>query len=68
MLEYRGLLASLIRSREFWLCGLAVIPSVLFLLIPDFPASLGIALDVLFIVLLTTILHDVGRRGGRTAG
>jgi hypothetical protein len=45
-----------------------MIPSVLALLIPDFPASLAIAFDVLLIVLLAVIVHDGGEREERTAG
>jgi hypothetical protein len=68
MLRYRGLFAALVRRWEFWLCGLAMIPSVLALLIPDFPASLMIALDVLMVVLLAAIVHDGGEREERTSG
>ena len=68
MLRYRDLFAALIRRWEFWLCGLAMIPSVLALLIPDFPASLTIALDVLLIVLLAAIAQDGGGRDARAPG
>lgn len=68
MHQYRDLFSELIRRWEFWLCGLATIPSVLALLIPDFPASLTIALDVLLIVLMAAIVQDGGERQERTPG
>ena len=65
---YHDLFSTLIRSWEFWLCALATIPSVLALLIPDFPASLTIALDVLLLVLLASFLHADGECGSASRG
>ena len=68
MHRFQNRSAMLIRSWEFWLCVLATIPSVLALLIPDFPASLTIALDVILIILLASLLHADGERGDARRG
>ena len=48
----------LFTSRKFWIALLAVIQTVLFQFVPDFPQTVWISIDALAAVLIATIAHE----------
>jgi hypothetical protein len=60
--------SSLVRSRKFWLAMFAVVQSILFQFVPDFPQEVWLSIDGLVAVLIATIaIEDAAekRAGGQ---
>jgi hypothetical protein len=51
-------LRELLRSRLFWLCGVALVQGILFLLFPRLPASLEVVFGSALIVLLVGVVNQ----------
>ena len=57
----------LIRSRKFWLAVVAVIQTVVFQLLPDFPDAVWQAINVILLWLIGTIaVEDAAWKIGRS--
>ncbi len=57
----------LLHSRKFWLAVIAVVQTLLFSLVPNFPSEIWLAIDVLLGVLITAIaIEDIGAKLGGT--
>lgn len=50
-----GVLESLLKSRKFWIALFGVVQTVVFAFLPDFPAAVWAAIDVLVVTLITMI-------------
>ncbi len=55
----------LLRSRKFWLAVVAVIQTVVFSLIPDFPDEVWAAINVILLWLIGTIAAEDAAGKGR---
>ena len=62
-------LESLWRSRKFWLAVVAVVQTVVFALIPDFPDAVWAAINVILLWLIGTIaVEDAAEKGRKGEG
>jgi uncharacterized membrane protein HdeD (DUF308 family) len=69
--SFRGVLESLRHSRKFWLAVAAVIQTIVFYLLPDFPDDLWQAIDGLIAVLIVAcsdLWHSWSSWGQTPAG
>ena len=56
---------SLLYSRKFWLAVFGVVQTVVFSLLPEFPAEVWQAIDALVVALIGTIaLEDAAQKWG----
>jgi hypothetical protein len=51
-------MSGLLRSRKFWLAVFAVVQTVLFQFVPDFPPAVWQAIDGLVVVLIASIATE----------
>jgi hypothetical protein len=51
-------MASLLKSRKFWLAMLALAQTVLFQFVPEFPATVWQSIDAVLIVLIGSIAAE----------
>ena len=49
---------ALLHSRKFWLAAFAVVQTVLFQFVPNFPQPVWMSIDALVAVLITTIAYE----------
>jgi len=54
-------MASLLKSRKFWLAVLALVQTVLFQYVPGFPKEVWLAIDAFLIVLIGSIAYEDGQ-------
>jgi len=52
---------SILKSRKFWLAMLALVQTVLFQFVPDFPATVWQSIDGVLIVLIASIAYEDGQ-------
>jgi hypothetical protein len=53
-------MASLLKSRKFWLAMLALAQTVLFQFVPDFPQAVWVSIDGVLAVLIASIAYEDG--------
>lgn len=56
--EVDEMINSLLKSRKFWIAVIAVIQTVLFQFVPDFPPAVWQSIDGLLAVLIATIAWE----------
>ncbi len=49
---------ALLRSRKFWLAMMALVQTILFQFVPDFPAEVWQSIDAVIIVLIASIAAE----------
>ena len=54
-------MASLLKSRKFWLAMLALVQTILFQYVPDFPKEVWLSIDAVLIVLIGSIAYEDGQ-------
>lgn len=60
-------MASLLKSRKFWLAVFGLLQTILFQFVPTFPDSVWQAINILVIVLITAIaVEDGAEKSGDT--
>ena len=58
-------LNGLLTSRKFWLAVFALVQTIVFQFVPDFPKEIWQAIDALAVVLIVTIaIEDAGKKIG----
>lgn len=53
---------SLLHSRKFWLAVLALVQTILFQFVPDFPDSVWVSINGVLVVLIATIAWEDNNR------
>jgi hypothetical protein len=51
-------MASLLKSRKFWLAMLALAQTIIFQFVPDFPATVWQSIDAVLVVLIGSIAAE----------
>jgi hypothetical protein len=57
-MDERSVLKKLVQSRKFWLSLFALIQTIVFQFLPQFPPAVWQAIDALVIVLISTIAYE----------
>jgi hypothetical protein len=66
MREGTASLRDVLRSRLLWLCVVALVQGVLFLLFPRLPASLEVLSGAVLVVLLAGVINQKEQPGSRS--